>query len=222
MPRSECLESWWLVHSKWFAHSVVTQNRRFWKNSACLTLFWISVDDLYTVSLVTGNSPPRQNSFFAFFSRWENVFSKKNENEHYVDIIIHFLSVSYKPVKYFGRPAGVGDNQSNIRPDCPLFSPSEVTMTPKRMLTGALLLVVAQPSLSSPYVLMMRQASPLLYPASYLSSSHQTLYTGMFSPWSSFYFPSVATQRNAAPAAQQAPATTRQLEAKTATDGTII
>merc|ERR1719225_1185079 len=86
------------------------------------------------------------------------------------------------------------------------------------MLTGALLLVVAQPSLSSPYVLM-RQASPFLYPASYLSSTHQTLYTGMFSPWSSFYFPSVATQRNAAPAAQQAPATTRQLEANTATDG---
>jgi len=97
------------------------------------------------------------------------------------------------------------------------MGPSEVDMTPKRMLTRALLLVVAQPSLSIPYV-MMRQASPLLYPASYLSSSHQTLYTGMFSPWSSFYFPSVATQRNTAPAAQQAPATTRQLEANTATD----
>ena len=132
-----------------------------------------------------------------------------------------FFSMSCEPVTCFG-PAGIGDSQSNIKPNCPIFSPSEVNMAPKRMLTGALLLVVAQPSLSSPYVLMMRQASPLLYPASYLSSSHQTLYTGMFSPWSSFYFPSVATQRNTAPAAHQAPATTRQLEANTATDGTII
>ena len=111
--------------------------------------------------------------------------------------------MSCEPVTCFG-PAGIGDSQSNIKPNCPIFSPSEVNMTPKRMVTGALLLVVSQPSLSSPYVLMMRQASPLLYPASYLSSSHQTLYTGMFSPWTSFYYPSVATQRNTA---LQAPAT---------------
>ena len=104
--------------------------------------------------------------------------------------------------------AGIGDIQSNIRPNCPLFSPSEVNMTPKRMLTGALLLVVAQPSLSSPYILI-RQASPFLYPASYPSGSQQTLYNGMYSPWTSFYFPSVATQRNTAPAA------TRELAATT-------
>merc|ERR1719468_247045 len=79
-------------------------------------------------------------------------------------------------------------------------------MTPERMLSGALLLVVAQPSLSSPYVLM-RQASPLLYPASYPSGSHQTLYNGMYSPWTSFYYPSVANQRYTAPAALHAPAT---------------
>merc|ERR1719331_256364 len=81
-------------------------------------------------------------------------------------------------------------------------------MTPKRMLAGALLLfVVAQPSLSSPYVLM-RQASPFLYPASYPSTSSQvTLNNGLYSPWSSFYYPSVITQRNAATAALQAPAT---------------
>ena len=86
-----------------------------------------------------------------------------------------------------------------------IFSPSEVNITPERMLTGALLLVVSQPSLSSPYILI-RQASPLLYPASYPSGSHQTLYNGMYSPWTSFYYPSVATQRNAAPTALQAPA----------------
>ena len=103
------------------------------------------------------------------------------------------------------RPALVTFNLY-IKPDCPLFSPSEVNMTPERMVTGALLLVFAQPSLSSPYVLM-RQASPLLYPASYPSGSQQTLYNGMYSPWSSFYYPSVANQRNTAPTALQAPAT---------------
>merc|ERR1711971_532616 len=93
------------------------------------------------------------------------------------------------------------------------MGPSEVNMTPKRMLTGALLLVVSQPSVSSPYVLI-RQASPFLYPASYPSGSHQTLYNGMYSPWSSFYYPSVATQRNTAPAA------TRELAATTYGCGT--
>merc|ERR1719500_2069972 len=81
-------------------------------------------------------------------------------------------------------------------------------MTPKRMLAGALLLlsVVAQPSLSSPYVLM-RQASPFLYPASYPSTSSQvTLNNGLYSPWSSFYYPSVINQRNSATAGLQAPA----------------
>jgi len=88
-------------------------------------------------------------------------------------------------------------------------------MTPKRMLAGALLLlsIVTQPSLSSPYVLM-RQASPFLYPASYpsTSSSQVTLNNGLYSPWSSFYYPSVINQRNTAlaalkdPAALQAPA----------------
>ena len=89
----------------------------------------------------------------------------------------------------------------------PVLFPSEVNMTPKRMLAGALLLtVVAQPSLSSPYVLM-RQASPLLYPASYPSTSSQvTLNNGLYSPWSSFYYPSVINQRNSATAGLQAPA----------------
>merc|ERR1711971_202316 len=87
------------------------------------------------------------------------------------------------------------------------MGPSEVNMTPKRMLTGALLLVVSQPSLSSPYVLI-RQASPLLYPASYPSGSHQTLYNGMYSPWTSFYYPIVVTQRNTTPAATRELVTT--------------
>merc|ERR1719458_2062584 len=96
-------------------------------------------------------------------------------------------------------------------------------MTPKWMLAGALLLfVVTQPSLSSPQwaprVLMMRQASPLLYPASYPSTSSQvTLNNGLYSPWSSFYYPSVINQRNSATAGLQPPATlpaTRNTNAK--------
>merc|ERR1719500_1423249 len=93
-------------------------------------------------------------------------------------------------------------------------------MTPKRMLAGALLLlsVVTQPSLSSPQwaprVLMMRQASSLLYPASYPSTSSQvTLNNGLYSPWSSFYYPSVITQRNPATAGLQAPAALQALGA---------
>merc|ERR1719323_1606808 len=61
---------------------------------------------------------------------------------------------------------------------------------------------------------MLRQASPLLYPARYPS------YYGMYSPWTSFYYPSVATQRNSATKAQAT--TTKALTNTTNTKAVLI